>query len=380
MTQLVAASPSASARVDAESAADLAARIHVPRRLPIRYDGQPMRHLSNSSYTRFLLCPEDWRRWYLKGERPPPSGAMFLGARVDDALTLYYRRQLEHGDALAPDQVADAYRDRWQAELAAANNDRGIDWDDGPDESRACELGRDALTLTLSELVPRLGRPVAVQRKLEFALAPDLEWTIQCYLDLETERTDEHGESAPAVIDYKVKTTTITQAKADCDPQAGLYLAARWLEGQPRASSASRRSPSPGRGASRWPPRSSPRPAPSASSEPPSRGSRRPPARSPPITRALRPRPPVGIRRPHRLEVRTALLRALAHLPRRHRPLARPVRRPAVPMHEGPADAHRGPRARIENLLTRPDPRRVGTYHRSQAEPAHPLLSVADPG
>jgi hypothetical protein len=233
MTQLVAASPSASARVDAESAADLAARIHVPRRLPIRYDGQPMRHLSNSSYTRFLLCPEDWRRWYLKGERPPPSGAMFLGARVDDALTLYYRRQLEHGDALAPDQVADAYRDRWQAELAAENNDRGIDWDDGPDESRACELGRDALTLTLSELVPRLGRPVAVQRKLEFALAPDLEWTIQCYLDLETERTDEHGESAPAVIDYKVKTTTITQAKADCDPQAGLYLAARWLEGQP---------------------------------------------------------------------------------------------------------------------------------------------------
>jgi hypothetical protein len=177
--------------------------------------------------------PEDWRRWYLKGERPPPSAAMFLGSRVDDALTVYYRHQLDHGDVLAPDQVADAYRDRWHAELAAANEDRGMEWDQDLDQARAFELGLDALALTFSELVPRLGRPVAVQRKLEFALSPDLEWTIQCYLDLETERPDEHGASLPAVIDYKVKTTTITQAKADCDPQAGLYLAARWFEGQP---------------------------------------------------------------------------------------------------------------------------------------------------
>ena len=29
---------------------------------------------------KFLLCPDDWRRHYLKGERTPPSGRMFLGA------------------------------------------------------------------------------------------------------------------------------------------------------------------------------------------------------------------------------------------------------------------------------------------------------------
>ena len=155
MTQLMAASPGASAPVDAESAADLAARIHVPRRLPIRYDGQPMRHLSNSSYTRFLLCPEDWRRWYLKGQRPAPTGAMFLGSRVDDALTLYYRRQLEQGESLSLEQVSDGYRDRWHAELAAANDERGVDWDEGLDEARAFELGLDALALTFSELVPQ---------------------------------------------------------------------------------------------------------------------------------------------------------------------------------------------------------------------------------
>src|SRR5688500_20269964 len=112
------------------TAAELAARIHVPRRLPVRYDGQPMEHLSHSSYTRFLLCPDDWRRHYLKGERTPPSGAMFLGGRVDDALTTYYRRLLEHGERLTLDQLGDAYRDHWTRELAAEGAKRGVRWDD----------------------------------------------------------------------------------------------------------------------------------------------------------------------------------------------------------------------------------------------------------
>jgi hypothetical protein len=38
------------------TAAQLAARIQVPRRLPPRYDGQPLHHLSHSSYNRFVLC------------------------------------------------------------------------------------------------------------------------------------------------------------------------------------------------------------------------------------------------------------------------------------------------------------------------------------
>jgi hypothetical protein len=67
---------------------------------------------------------------------------------------------------------------------------------------------------------------------LEFALAPDLEWTIQCFLDLETVRDDDSREHLE-IVDYKVKNTPVSQAKADRDLQAGLYLAGRWLEGQP---------------------------------------------------------------------------------------------------------------------------------------------------
>src|SRR5829696_691703 len=100
MTLLDAAPAAHGAPRAPTGAAELAARIAVPRRLPPRYDGERMRHLSNASYTRFLLCPEDWRRHYLLGERFAPSGSMFLGARVDDALTLYYRQQLERRETL----------------------------------------------------------------------------------------------------------------------------------------------------------------------------------------------------------------------------------------------------------------------------------------
>ena len=235
MTQPTAttADAPAAAQAAATAARDLAALIHIPRQLPTRYDGQPLRHLSNSSYTKFLLCPEDWRRHYLKGERTPPTGAMFLGSRVDDAVTAYYARQLEHDEHLDLDQVRDLFRDHWQQQLTSEDAKRGVAWEPDLGERDAFQIGLDALTTTFAELVPHLGRPVAVQRKLEFTLAPTAQWTVQCFLDLETIRDTTSGDAIPAIVDYKVKSSPISQAKADCDPQAGLYLAGRWLESQP---------------------------------------------------------------------------------------------------------------------------------------------------
>jgi hypothetical protein len=217
------------------NAAELAARIHVPRQLPVRYDGQPLRHLSHSSYSKFLLCPDDWRRHYLLGERTPPSGHMFLGARVDDALSTYHRHLLACGERLTLDQLQDAYRDHWTHKLADEQSKRGVNWDHELDEAAAFTMGLQALALTMRELLPVLGRPIAVQRELDYTFAPGLEWTIQGFLDLETLRPSDEpgGDVVPAIVDYKVKSTLHSQAKADHDPQAGLYLAGRWLAGEP---------------------------------------------------------------------------------------------------------------------------------------------------
>ncbi len=216
----------------APGAAELAARIQIPRQLPPRYDGEPMRHLSNSSYMKFLLCPEDWRRHYMLGQRSAPSGAMFLGNCVDDAISAYYQRVLDANDTLKVEQVHDAYRDRWADRLAEEHQKLGVAWEQGLDEASAFDMGLQAIELSFAELIPHLGDPVAVQRQLEFAIAPGLEWTIVCYLDLETTREPESGETIRAVVDYKVKNSPITQAKANVDPQAGIYLAGRWLENQ----------------------------------------------------------------------------------------------------------------------------------------------------
>jgi hypothetical protein len=215
------------------TAAELAARIPVPTRLPDRYDGEPLRHLSASSYQKWIACPEAWRRYYIKGERPAPSGSMFLGSRVDDALSAYHRWILEHGDRLSIGQVLDIYRELWKAELEIENDKQGVDWEEDLPERLAFELGTQAVELALTELVPHLGDPVDVQRRLEFAIAEGLEWTVLCYLDLETVKADERDELVPTVVDFKVKGSLVSKEQADSDPQAGLYLAGRWLEEYP---------------------------------------------------------------------------------------------------------------------------------------------------
>jgi hypothetical protein len=252
MTTLAAtATPAGLAALAPATAAELAARIAIPRRLPPRYDGQPMRHLSNSSYTRFLLCPEDWRRHYLLGERFAPSGAMFLGNRVDGALSLDYRHILEHNERLSVEQVRDAYRDNWTRDLQAERDQRGVTWEEDLDEQAAFQIGLDAIDLTFAELVPRIGEPVAVQRRLEFALTPAVDWTVSAtWTSRRCARTKPRAppprssttrsRAAPC---HRTRPTT-TRRRASTSSAAGFTAT-------PRATSPSRRSPSPAADANR---------------------------------------------------------------------------------------------------------------------------------
>jgi PD-(D/E)XK nuclease superfamily len=230
---LLAADSQAAAN-GAATAAELAGRIRLPRELPTRYDGQPLRHLSHSSVTKFWLCPDLWRRYYLRGERFAPTGAMFLGSRVDDALTHYYRHRLETGEQLPLQEVERFFGRNWKRQLEAENDKLGVACDERLDRPTALKLGVRALALASEQLVPRLGEPVAVQRRVELRLG-EVEWTVEGYLDLETRR-HEPGSEEPVeeVVDYKVKAgSAITEAAAARNPQASLYLAARWLEGRP---------------------------------------------------------------------------------------------------------------------------------------------------
>ncbi len=217
-----------------ETAAALAARIPIPIELPPRYDGQRLEHLSASSYRLFSECPEAFRRRYIVGERLPKTAGMLVGSRVDDALSAYYRHQLEHHETLPHEEVIDQYHNSWSAQLEQDAERNTIVFDEF-DETAARQIGADALKAALEQLVPQLGEPVAIQRRVELKLTPGVRWTILAYLDLETRQPQlDGGPLAEVVIDYKIKAGgALSQAKADHDPQASLYLATRWLDGQP---------------------------------------------------------------------------------------------------------------------------------------------------
>jgi hypothetical protein len=205
--------------------------------------GDPIPHDQQSSADRYHprkrgigslggTEPEDWRRRYILGEKTAPTGAMFLGRQVDDAISLYYQHILDHRERLTVDQVKDAYWDGWNSATEAEREQLGIAWEAELREETAFKVGLDAIDLSFAELIPQLREPVAVQRRVEYTLASGLEWSVLCYLDLETKRPDA-GETVPAVVDYKVKTTPLTQYKADHDFQPAVYLAGRWLEADP---------------------------------------------------------------------------------------------------------------------------------------------------
>ena len=163
-----------------------------------------------------MLCPEDWRRRYILGEKTAPTGSMFLGRQVDDAINLYDRHILDHGEHLTLDQIKDAFWDGWKAAAEAEREQLGIACETDLREDNAFKLGLDAVELTVSELIPHLGEPVAVQRKVEYTLAPGLERSALCYLDLETvqhnigeERGAEHHQILDSFEGVRAAESTV---------------------------------------------------------------------------------------------------------------------------------------------------------------------------
>jgi hypothetical protein len=215
------------------TAAELASRIEIPAQLPPRYDGEPIRHLSQSSVGLFYRCPEAFRRRYILGEKGPSTGVMFLGSAVDKTLAHYYERQLTTGEVPPLGELQELYRHNWEEQREREEEDRGIDWSDIQPEA-ARDIGLQGIGVALTELVPQLGRSVAVQRKMEFTLTPRCEWVVQGFIDLESE-IERLGSDEPAavLVDTKVKATPLYEDKADRDLQASLYLTGRWIEGNP---------------------------------------------------------------------------------------------------------------------------------------------------
>ena len=189
--------------------------LDIPPLLPHNARGERLRHLSYSAVKRFQGCPEDYRRSYIKQQWGTKTGLMFVGSRVDDTLTAYFRHQLE-GQQLDLDALTDVFNELWKTELAVESSRNGpIRWlGSGLTADTAHALGREALALAMTNLVPHLGRPTAVQRRFEMKIHADLHWSIVGIVDLDTIREQtvyitadgaehasvrDHGEQEPLI-------------------------------------------------------------------------------------------------------------------------------------------------------------------------------------
>lgn len=191
--------------------------VAVPTHLPVRADGQRLRHLSVSSLDLFYRCPELWRRKYLARQPLPTSGAMHLGRMCDEVISAWFGSRLTD----APQGLADTldlYATRWDA------SSRDVRFDPPLPEAVLRERGVQVVARYI--LGPGQAiTPVAVQREIRLRLHPSLSWDLLGYLDVET--------ATGLVVDVKVKARHVTATTVERSLQPNAYLLARRHEQNP---------------------------------------------------------------------------------------------------------------------------------------------------
>lgn len=188
----------------------------------------PVNHLSISSITTFLKCPERWRRRYIEAEYEPSTGPSVVGAAVHRTTGRSYQRRIDTKRLLPTPDLLDDFSDEWRSQVEDAERHGPIDWkDEKPGKVK------DSAVRVLSryhETVAPAVRPVSVERRFEVEF-PGLAWTFVGYMDLEVAKRQ-------LVVPADVKTRgasrgVMTEAEAAADLQATGELFARRYEGQP---------------------------------------------------------------------------------------------------------------------------------------------------
>lgn len=67
----------------------------------------PKKHLSFTQLKMFARCPAQWYFRYVQGLKIPPTGAMFIGKRVDDGIAFNMEQKIESHEDRATVEVLD---------------------------------------------------------------------------------------------------------------------------------------------------------------------------------------------------------------------------------------------------------------------------------
>lgn len=200
----------------------------------------PVGHLSVSSIGLWQKCQVRWKRRYIDNEFEPVSTSALLGSAIGGAERDSWGTQIETGLPLAEAEVLDAFSDGWELQVERARDQGGVVEDDDSGQARVTrrELARvkDSGARVLPvyhRQVASTVKPIAVERKFT-VYVPDVEWTFEGYLDVET---------ATTIPDLKARTRSkgvVSAVEARDDLQATGYLFADRAERRAIAAAARR--------------------------------------------------------------------------------------------------------------------------------------------
>lgn len=166
---------------------------------PETTSGGVWHYISPSRLNLWLRCPLAFKIAYVDGVRTPTSPSLFLGARVHDALEVFYRhRQLgavDFGVEDAANRVVDSWDDAVETESMKFDSTKQADG--------LKQQAIDLVTVYLKQMTDARETPLAVETRMEAPLVDpytgeDLGIPLMGIVDLIADSRD-----GPSIVDFK---------------------------------------------------------------------------------------------------------------------------------------------------------------------------------
>ena len=170
----------------------------------------PIRHLSYSQISTYLICPLRYRFHYV--DLIPPafkSASLAFGSSIHEAVAAYYQSRLE-GDTLRTDQMVDVYRDTWR-------NAEGVKFFNGDGEESLLQKAQQLISVFHEQVDPHV-TVLGVEEFFEVQLAKEVP-PFHGYIDL----IEQSVEGVVSVVDLKTAARKPTKAQASSNLQLTAY-------------------------------------------------------------------------------------------------------------------------------------------------------------
>lgn len=184
--------------------------MEIPKQLPVE-------HLSYTSISMYLKCPEKWRRRYIDKQYEPDSAALVRGSAVHAAEGANFGQKIFSKVDLPLADVLDVYAGSFDEEC----QDRDLPPAEVKGLGKAKDEGVQVLRVYHRTLVPKL-LPLHVERELDLHF-PGVDWSFTGKLDLET--------VDGRVVDIKCKGKSFSEGELAADLQPTAYSALRSAAG-----------------------------------------------------------------------------------------------------------------------------------------------------